>query len=299
MAASPLPFASIENKFLRVDYLTTTGPRLIGLYEKGVQGNLLAETPDVHWSTPHGEYYLHGGHRLWTAPEDPFYTCPEENLKVITENDKVILRSDVDASGLEKEISFHLDENCVVLTHRVTWHGKEPIELAPWGITQLRLGGMAILPQSDSHGLLPNRNVVFWPYSQVNDKRLELHDDLVLIHGYAAEQELKIGHYNPRGWVAYLLGNVLFVKRFSVDQMHKYPDMGCNIEAYVKDICIELVTLGHLTILNPKESSTHAESWEVTAGEYSTTPEDARIISRQLSLNKKDALSNGKQDYLS
>jgi len=284
MDTSPLPSASIENEFLRVAYLTTTGPRITGLYAKGVEGNLLAETPDVHFPTPQGEYYLRGGHRLWTAPENPFYTCPEENLKVITENDTVILRSGVDAAGLEKEISFYLDENCVVLTHRVTWHGQEPIELAPWGITQLRLGGAAILPQSCSDGLLPNRNLVFWPYSQVNDPRLELHDDLILIHGRAAEQAFKLGSYNSHGWIACLFDNALFVKRFSVEQISKQPDMGCNVEVYVRDICIELETLGHLRTLKPKESATHTETWEVTAGASSTMLEDARIISRQLSL---------------
>src|SRR5574341_428384 len=154
MSASLLPFASIENKFLRLDYLTTIGPRIIGLYLPGIEGNFLAETPHVHWPTPHGEYYLYGGHRLWTAPEDCFYTCPENHVNVIAEKDRVTLRSNVDASGLEKEISFRLDENHVVLVHRITWHGNEPVEFAPWAITQLRLGGMAILPQPVSEGLL-------------------------------------------------------------------------------------------------------------------------------------------------
>ncbi len=284
MTTTSLPFASLENEFLRVDYLTTTGPRIVGLYAKAVEGNLLAETAGVHWPTPHGEYYSYGGHRLWTAPEDPFYTCPEDHLQVITEKDKVTLRSEVDASGLEKEISFYVDENRVVLTHRVTWHGEEPIEVAPWAITQLRLDGLAILPQSNSDGLLPNRNLVFWPYSQMTDKRLELHDDLILIHGGAAEQALKIGHYNSQGWIAYLLSNTLFVKRFSVDQMHNYPDMGCNVEAYVKDICIELETLGSLTLMKPKESVTYDETWEVTTGEYPATLEIARMVNKQLSL---------------
>ncbi len=285
MSTSPLPSASIENDFLRVDYLTTTGPRVIGLYAKGVEGNLLAETPDIHWTTPHGKYYLHGGHRLWTAPEDPFYTCPEDKVKVTTENGKVTLRSDVDASGLEKEISFCLDQNRVLLTHRVTWHGKDPIELAPWGITQVRLGGTAILPLSSLEGLHPNRNLVLWPYSQVNDDRFELHDDLVLLHGRASEQAFKIGNYNSHGWLAYLLGNALFVKRFSPDPACRYPDMGCNVEAYVKDSCLELEALGPLTLLESKASVTHQETWEVNTGEYSTTVEDARIISRQYSPN--------------
>src|SRR5215211_4525326 len=204
-------FASIENEFLRLDYLTTLGPRIIGLFSKKAGVALFAKTPEVHWPTPHGEYYLHGGHRLWTAPEDPFYTCPEDQVTVMTENDHVLLKSNIDASGLEKEISFHLDENCVRLIHRVTWHGRAQIVLAPWAITQLRLGGMAILPQSNADGLLPNRSLVFWPYSRVRDARLDLQDDLILMYGRASQQALKIGHYNPHGWIAYALADVLFI----------------------------------------------------------------------------------------
>ena len=284
MTVSPLPFASIENDFLRVDYLTDTGPRIIGLYAKGVAGNLLAETPEVHWPTPHGEYYLRGGHRLWVAPEDPFYTCPEDNVSIATENDLLILRSNIDASGLEKEISLCLDENRVFLTHRVTWHGETSFELAVWAITQLRLGSMAILPQSDSDGLLPNRNLVFWPYSQVNDERLELHDDLILIHGQPSEKAFKIGHHNSHGWVACTLGDVLFVKRFPVEGTKQYPDKGCNAEAYIKDSCLELETLGPLVTLKPKETVIHEETWEVTIGQYPATLETARRVSQQLSL---------------
>jgi len=284
MTICPLPFASIENNFLRVDYLTTIGPRILGLYAKGVEVNLLAETPNIHWPTPHGEYYLYGGHRLWTAPENPFYICPEDNVNVVLENEAVILRSDMDASGLEKEVSFRLNENHVELIHRVTWHGEKSIELAPWAITQLRLGSMAILPQSESDGLKPNRNLAFWPYSQVNDERLELHDDLILIHGRGSEQAFKIGNNNSHGWIACLLGKALFVKRVIVNNTQQYPDMGCNAEAYVKDSCIELETLGPLTTLMPKESVIHKEIWEVTVGEYPTTLETARSISKQLSL---------------
>ena len=286
MSASPLPFASIENDFLRLDYLTTTGPRIIGLYVNGVEGNLLAETPDVHWPTPHGEYYLRGGHRLWTAPEDPFYTCPEDHVNVISEPGKVVLQSKVDASGLQKEISLYLDENRVLLTHRVTWHGQEGIELAPWAITQLRLGGMVIVPQSTSTGLLPNRNLVFWPYSQIHDERLEIYDDLVTVNGKAAEQPLKIGNYNPCGWIACIFDKALFVKWFPINQFQAYPDMGCNVEIYVKDSCIELETLGCMARLEPGGSVFHNETWKVLIGEYSPTLDDSRMIIKQLSRQK-------------
>jgi len=279
----PLPFATIQNNFLRLNYLTTTGPRIIGLYSSGVQGNLLAETPDVHWSTPHGEYYLGGGHRLWTAPENPFYTCPEDGLDVVQDGDRVILKSPVDKSGLEKEIAIQLDGNCVHLEHCVTWHGNEPIELAPWAITQLRLGGMAILPLSDVDGLLPNRNLVMWPYTKIRDERLELHDDLILLHGTGSEQACKIGNRNSHSWVACTLGEALFVKRFTINASGAYPDLGCNVEAYVKDSCIELETLGSITKLKKGESIKHAESWQVMTGVYPSTLETARKVSKQLS----------------
>ena len=283
MTTSPLPFESIENSFLRVDYLTTVGPRIIGLYAKQAKTELLVQTPDIHWPTPHGEYYLYGGHRVWKAPEDSFYNCPEDNVTVVGENDRVRLRSGVDASGLQKEISFCLDENRVLLTHEITWHGQEPIELAPWTITQLPLGGVAILPQSDiTAGSMPTRSLAIWPYASVADPRLELHDDLILVYGSAEQKYFKAGNYNPFGWAAYLLDKVLFVKRFPVSDFYTLPDMGSNVETFVWDAYLELETLGKLTLLNPGESVIFEETWEVIPGDYSITCETARTITKQL-----------------
>jgi len=248
-----------------------------------VEGNLFAETPDVHWETPHGEFYLRGGHRLWTAPENPLFVGPEDGLQVVEENDGVTLRGDVDASGLEKEIAIRLDGNCVHLSQKVTWHGDEPIELAPWGITQLRLEGMGILPLPvGASGLTPNRNLVLWPYTSLKDERLELHDDFILLHGNASEHAAKVGNRNAHGWIAYTMGNALFVKRFGVED-GALPDLGCNVEAYVRDVCIELETLGTLKTLQRGESVMLNESWEVIIGESPANVGTARIIGGLLS----------------
>lgn len=272
----------MENEFLRLEYLTTTGPRIVGLYAKGVDGNLLAETPAVHWATPHGEYYLRGGHRLWTAPEDSFYTCPEEGVDVV-DDDGVLLRSPVDASGLEKEIAVRLDGHCVHLAQKATWHGDAPITLAPWSITQLRLGGMGILPlTAEASGFAPNRNLVLWSYTSLKDERLELHDDLALLYGAASERACKIGNRNTHGWIACALGDALFVKRFGVEG-GAFPDLGCNVEAYVWDSCLELETLGALKTLQTGESVTLNETWEVIVGEFPANLETARVIGGLLS----------------
>jgi hypothetical protein len=283
MSTSSLPFDSIENHFLRVDYLTTVGPRIIGLYAKQSDLELLVQTPDIHWPTPHGEYYLYGGHRVWKAPEDSFYNCPEDQVTVIVEKDKVRLQGPIDASGLQKEISFCLDENRVLLRHQITWHGQEPIELAPWTITQLPLGGAAILPQSSrKEGSAPTRSLALFPYATITDPRLELHDDVILVHGSANQKVFKAGSYNPFGWAAYLLEKALFIKRFPVSDFRALPDMGSNVETYVHDLYLELETLGKLTLLNPGKSVIFEETWEVIAGDYSITYETANTITKQL-----------------
>jgi hypothetical protein len=289
MATSPLPFASIENEFLRVDYLTTVGPRLIGLYAKQVGVELLVSTPDIRWPTPHGEYYLYGGHRLWKAPEDSFYNCPEDHVTVVHETDRVRLRSGVDASGLQKEIAFCLDENRILLRHQITWHGNKQIELAPWTITQLPLGGVAILPQSGiGEGSAPTRSLALFPYASITDPRLELHDDLILVHGTADPKVFKAGSYNSYGWAAYMLDQALFIKRFPVTDFRTLPDMGSNVETYVKDAYLELETLGELTVLKPGKSVIFEETWEVIGGNYPLTYEMARMVTRQLSLKDRE-----------
>ena len=67
------PTALLENKILRLEYLTTAGPRIVRLsYQRS--SNLLAEVPDIALDSPRGKYYLLGGHRLWTSPEAPEFT---------------------------------------------------------------------------------------------------------------------------------------------------------------------------------------------------------------------------------
>jgi hypothetical protein len=201
---------------------------------------------------------------------------------VVKEDERVTLRNRVDASGMQKEISFYLDENRVRLTHRLLWHGVEPMELAPWTITQVTLGGVAILPQSSvREGSAPTRSLAIFPYSSLSEPRLELHDDLVLVHGTAAQNFFKVGSYNPFGWAAYLLEKALFIKRFTVGDFRRLPDMGSNTEVYVHDAYLELETLGELVWLQPGEAVTFEETWEVSPGAYAVDVNGAREVIKQ------------------
>ena len=265
-----LPIGILENDSLRLEYLKTAGPRIVRLSLQG-RANQLVELPEAALETPLGTYNFRGGHRLWCAPESlpGTYTPDNDGLKVEEFQGGVRLTGQAEpASGIVKMIEIQLaPERAVVrLQHELRNTGLQEVELASWALTMLRPGGTAILPQPagnvDRTGLLHNRILALWPYTQINDPRLELHDDFILIHATARPPHAKIGYYNPFGWLAYWLEGVLFRKTFDVSANATYPDSGCNTEVYCDNNVIELETLGQLGRLEPGKSFFHMETWE-------------------------------------
>ena len=81
-----LPTRSLENRWIRLEYLAEAGPRLVRLFVAGSDKNLLAETPESFWETAHGRFNIRGGHRLWHAPETMARTyMPDNDGLTVTE----------------------------------------------------------------------------------------------------------------------------------------------------------------------------------------------------------------------
>jgi hypothetical protein len=266
-----LPVGILENKFTRLEYLSTAGPRIVRLALQG-RPNLLAELPEAARATPLGTYHFRGGHRLWCAPESMpgSYAPDNDGLQVTQVPGGLRLTGQPEPdSGIVKKIEIRLapDRAALTLQHELCNSGLRPLDLAPWALTMLRLGGTAILPQPvgnvDADGLLNNRILALWPYTQIRDPRLILGDDFILIHATAGPQHAKIGYYNPFGWLAYWLEGVLFCKTFDVSASATFPDSGCNAEIYCDNNVIELETLGPLGRLAPGKSVFHTETWEL------------------------------------
>ncbi|MBU0491586.1 MAG: DUF4380 domain-containing protein [Chloroflexi bacterium] len=289
-----LPTHIIANAHLRLEYLATAGPRIVRLFLAGSDENLLAETPDISWPTPYGKYFIRGGHRLWRAPEDwtTTYVPDNEGLTVEELPNGVCLSGPAGVvTGIRKSIEIRLpdDGSRVTLVHRLQNDGPEPAELAPWAITQLPLGGLAVLPlrddQMDQPGPLPDRHLVLWPYTRWSDPRLQVDDELVWIAGQPDPIACKVGTLNHRGWLGYLRDGVFLLKRFSPQVDSPYPDRGCNAEVYCKDRFIELETLGPLCRLEPGQATTHVETWQVYADlDVPQTAEGLRALTRELGL---------------
>lgn len=288
------PVRRLENQFLYVDFLKDAGPRLVRLGAAGSSENLFVELPDLTQATAYGEYRFFGGHRLWHAPEGMprSYLPDNDGLAVQDLPDggvKLVQPVEVGTS-LRKCIELRLASGAprLTVTHSLTNEGLWPLECAPWAITQLKLGGIAMIPQQRAvpdPQLLPDRRLTIWNYTRLQDPRLHLNDDFIFIEAVASLPPCKVGTLNPHGWAAYLRGDLLFVKRFNYQADAHFVDFGCNTEIYCADRFIELETLGALVTLQPGETAVHTETWELHTGiKESATPEGARAVVKKLDL---------------
>jgi hypothetical protein len=145
--------------------------------------------------------------------------------------------------------------------------GSQLFSCAAWAITQLPLGGIALLPFSpgsvDTDGLQPNCNLVLWPYTRWDDPRLHLSTLGSLLHGTAMQTACKIGSFDRLGWLGYFYKDVFFCKRFEVLEDSLHVDLHCNAELYVKDRFLEFESLSPVATLEPGASLTHLEQWQV------------------------------------
>lgn len=271
---------SIQNDFLQVEY-ATDALRIMGLIPTG-KSNLFVKLPEsASAETPYGTYYFRGGHRIWHAPEAmPRTYIPDVEVKVTELSDGVLLEAPTEVgAGIRKQIKLQLasDKPSLTLIHTLINDGMWTVELAPWAITQFRLGGTVILPMpvgnSDAAGLLHNRQMSIWPYTRFNDPRVKWDDEYIVFKADALMPPFKIGYFNQHGWIAYWLDGVLFRKTFEVQAGLPHPDNNCNAEMYCNDKFVELETVAPLIRLAPGESIDHIETWDLLDG-INSLPEE-------------------------
>jgi hypothetical protein len=264
------PTLILENQFVRLETLATA-PRIVRFQPQG-KANLFAHLPPDPMPTPYGDFFLHGGHRLWHAPEATprAYIPDNEGAEISRFPDGLRLSQPAEPwTQIAKSIEIRLNPQRpqVTIQHELRNDGPWAVELAPWALTMFRLGGTAVFPQPtapvDPAGLLPNRRLALWPYSQINDPRLRLRDDYILLYARPNLPAFKIGYLNTAGWQAYYLDEILFVKRFDPQPSAPFPDGGCNTESYCNHQFIELESLGPLRPLPPGGTATHTEIWEL------------------------------------
>jgi len=264
------PTRVLENEHVKLEYLENTA-RVVRFYPGGKE-NIFAEMKKEPVSTPYGDFYFRGGHRLWHAPENMPRTYIPDNEGALVSDLPNGVRIEMPSepwTHIAKAIEIELnpEQPKVILRHELRNDGPWAVEFAHWALTMFKQGGVGIFPQPvgnvDDAGLLSNRQLSLWPYMQIDDPRLILRDDFLLVQATPSLPPLKFGYFNPHGWIGYWVDEVLFVKRFDALSDAQYPDNGCNVESYCNNEFIELESLGELTTVAPGQTVLHTELWEL------------------------------------
>jgi hypothetical protein len=243
------------------------GPRLLGLRRDGGPevfarlDNQVIEHPDI------GVYRFRGGHRLWAAPEVPAitYVPDDDPCDVEWGEGRVAVTGSIDGARLQKRIEVTGDGDRLLVDHTITNQGSTAIDVAAWGITQMRPGGVAILPfgVGDPEGYQADRSISIWPYTDPGDPKLTWTDRALLITAHPGPK-LKVGTGPDPGRLGYLIDGALFTKDIAPAKEVSYPDLGAVGQVYVEDAFCELESVGPIVTLDPSGSVSHREVWAVT-----------------------------------
>jgi hypothetical protein len=255
---------------IRLAVSMNAGPRIVS-YAKHGGLEFLASLPDAGIDHPDGGYYRFlGGHRLWRSPETPSITYePDDSNVTISEfDDGADMVGAPDSDGVVKHMSIRQEGDNTVIRHRLVNEGRATVHTAPWAITQMALGGTAILPQTkkqaDEHGLLPNRTLVLWPYTDLGAAEFTFGTDRITVEGSTRPSRMKIGQPNRRGWMAYVLEHQVFVKWSAAhDDSATYTDLGASTQIYRDERFVELETIAPAAELAAGDEVAHTEVWRI------------------------------------
>lgn len=272
----------LSNGRIEVIVTTEVGPRILRFGAIGGQ-NLLHEAPEQQGLKGGTKWRALGGHRLWHAPEvkPRTYAPDNEPVRYEIQPDRVSLLQEVEPStGIQKAVEIRLDpeRDGVHVMHRLTNLNPWSVELAPWAITIMAPGGVAIVPQEPfaphpdfqdgeegapgPASYLPARSLALWSYTRLNDPRWVFLDRYILMkQDPAIRFPLKFGVSNRQKWCGYLRNKEMLLKRFPWQVEASYPDEGCNNEIFTNAEMLEVESLGPLTTLRPGESVEHSETW--------------------------------------
>lgn len=233
----------------QIEIATQFGPRVIGLRRRVGPQILASLGPDVAIEHPGGMYRFHGGHRLWAAPENAEVTYANDDhpCQVDIDDDSATILAGSDSAGVRKEITLRVDGDSLVVDHSISWQTESVHSaLAAWAITQFPLGGVALMPIGGvDTGSLPNRQLVYWPYTNPADERIHYNRDGVSVKA-RGEHRLKLGVGPTRVRLGYLRESWLFTKEVLSSSVGTVPDLGAGSQVYVGQGFCELESLSGL-----------------------------------------------------
>jgi len=237
-----------------------------------------------------GYWHIYGGHRLWTSPEAfprSYYPDNEPVDCVEIENGVRLTPPPQAWNEIQTELVVVMNEDGVVtVTHNITNIGSWQQEFAIWALTVLKIGGLEVVPQPNKDtGLLGNRILALWPYTNMNDSRVSWGRDYITLRpSKSSKSAFKFGINNEKGFSVYFNHGNMFVKKYNHIDGGIYPDGGVSFETYTNNLMCEMETLGELKKVQPGETISHDETWNLipNVSEPETNEEIETIIKEYL-----------------
>lgn len=276
----------IENGVIEAYVTLDIGPRIIRFGFVGGQNimnsnrNDFAPKCDEEFQSFFGKgkkWENLGGHRIWLSPEaypDTYYPDLEPVKYEITEHGAIFTPNPEIENSVAKQLEIKMDSddaNMQVIM-RAKNIGKKDLTFSIWGLSVAEKDGTVIIPMNTNDtGLLHNRIVSVWPYTDMSDKRIYWGKKYVTVsQDRNASDPIKLGFDLNSGIVYYVLGDDVFCKRYDAKHPESaYPDGGCSFETYTNNCFIEIESLGELKTVKPEETSEHTECWSLCKKEAS------------------------------
>ncbi len=289
-------------KCLRLDngkieaYITLDmGPRIIKFNVSGCE-NLMFNDDElerfVDVSSMFGEgkkCRTLGGHRMWISPEEmpKTYYPDDEPVEYSVENIDGIVKVLVTPppqkiTDMQEQYLITMGaDNTMTVTHYLMNVGKETVKKGIWGITITDKNGIAVMKQPEkNNALLPNRQIVFWPYTRMNDERIMLGEKYIAVQQDPADTQVpaKIGYTNYEGKLyCFNKGQAMSISYDSDYSKGEYPDMNVSSEIYTNKAILEIETLGHIGDILPGNAVTHTEVWSAVPCDIKPTLNEEEI----------------------
>ena len=271
---------AISNDTMEIYVTIDIGPRIIKCNLLGKE-NLMFEdirrekNNDVSCVFGEGKMWqIYGGHRMWLSPEkfpETYYPDCEKVVYSVHATGAVFTAPIQAVTGLQFSMNISMDETKpqFTATHYVKNTNDHAIKGAMWCLSVMTTGGAVIVPQpKEDTGLLANRVLAVWPYTDMTDSRIFWGKDYIALRqDPSVDKAIKYGINNTSGKIAYVNYGQALVKSYAVNHPNgEYPDFGCSCEVYACDVFTEAETLSELQTLAKDESITHAETWTLTDG---------------------------------
>ncbi len=276
----------ITNGLLTLGVTVDVGPRVIYCALEG-HDNIMFVDEKRRFKEDCGEYgmwYNYGGHRLWSSPElVPETYSPDSNPVAFEQNgSRFTFTAPQTPFGKVFSLGFELSEDKaeVKVVSGIKNVSDKPALFAPWSLTCLADGSVAILPMcTRKSGFLPNRVVSLWEYSDVNDPRFKMTNEYARIRQDSfIRTPFKAAFNNEDGWEAVVLKNQVFIKKISEYRFVRYPDYSCNVEVFTNDSFLECEVLGEYREYQPGEAAEIEETWRISEAPDGYEPELSELV---------------------